>query len=290
MRKVFIILFILTGIGFGWQVKKNLSTPADVLPKAEDKTEVKSDSLLSEIKKQIFTPGPLKSGGEQGFTLTRAGTINNTNLERKKQGLPELKENFLLDKAAQAKLKDMFQGQYFEHISPGGLGPSDFVKTAGYEYLAVGENLALGNYKGDADLVLAWMNSPGHKANILNTQFKEIGVAVGKGVYEGKETWLAVQEFGRPLSDCPSVNSETKTKIDSYRAELNILEQQIGEKKEQLEQNSGSENPEAITKYNAEVINFNSLVKIYNNKIDLLKQLINSYNSEIGAYNQCLGQ
>src|SRR6185369_15716694 len=118
-------------------------------------------------------------------------------------GLPALKENALLDKAAKKKLDDMFAQQYFEHINPQGKGPSDLAKSVGYDYIAIGENLALGNFKNDAELVQAWMDSPGHRANILNKQYTEIGVAVGQGTYEGKKTWLAVQEFGRPTSSCP---------------------------------------------------------------------------------------
>ena len=61
----------------------------------------------------------------------------------------------------------------------------------------------------------AWMNSPGHRANILNPHFQEIGVAVGKGMYEGHETWIAVQSFGMPLSACPASDANLKIKIDA---------------------------------------------------------------------------
>ena len=70
----------------------------------------------------------------------------------------------------------------------------------------------MGNFKNDQDLVSAWLNSPGHRANILNTRFTEIGTAVLKGFYEGREVWMAVQEFGLPLSSCP--NPDSKVKIE----------------------------------------------------------------------------
>ena len=57
------------------------------------------------------------------------------------------------------------------------------------------------------------MASPGHRANILNSRFIDIGVAVKEGEYQGKETWLAVQEFGEPLSDCPSPSTDLRFQL-----------------------------------------------------------------------------
>ncbi|MCX6797106.1 MAG: CAP domain-containing protein [Candidatus Doudnabacteria bacterium] len=250
--------------------------------------DLKSQPVISEMQKQVITSGPLRGTVDRADAyLTRTGVIIYTNQQRQNQGLSSLKENQILNQAAQAKVKDMFQGQYFEHISPIGRGPADLAKDAGYEYIMIGENLALGNYKNDQDLVQAWMNSPGHRANILNNKYTEIGVAVGKGMFEGKQTWLAVQEFGRPLSDCPQVDESLKAQIDSQKSEIQNLESQLKTIKAFLDQNEPSTKKE-VEDYNKQVADYNALVKIYNNKIDVLKQTTDRYNLQVRAYNECL--
>ena len=246
---------------------------------------------LADIKKEVSTPGGLRSKVQKnGETfLTRAGTINETNKQRQKEGLGGLKENNNLNQAAQKKLKDMFDLQYFEHVSPSGAGPADLAKDVNYEFIAVGENLALGNYKNDFGLVDAWMNSPGHRANILNSKFTEIGVAVGKGIFEGQETWLAVQEFGKPASSCPQVNSSLKYQIQSLKTELDTLEIQVGALKSAMEDaGKNLKSQEDYNNYNKKVADYNSVVRIYNNKLDNMKALTEQYNKQVNAYNACL--
>jgi hypothetical protein len=181
----------------------------------------------------------------------------------------------------------MFNKQYFEHVSPSGKGPGDLADRVRYEYIAIGENLALGNFKDDQALVEAWMNSPGHRANILNAKYAEIGVAVGKGNYEGKTVWMAVQEFGRPSSACPQVNLGLKDQIQSYKSELAGLENEVKQQKSALE-SLDPKNKADYDYYNQKVGDYNNLVQIYNNKLDVLKSLIENYNSQVNTYNQCL--
>jgi len=124
------------------------------------------------------------------------------------------------------QLDDIFEKQYFAHISPEGLGPSDLAEKSGYEYIMIAENLALGNFKDDNTLVNAWMDSPGHRANILNNRYTEIGVAVGKGFFSesnennkeeiATEVWIAVQEFGLPLSSCPKPEESLLNTIERF--------------------------------------------------------------------------
>src|SRR5262249_8345343 len=126
---------------------------------------------------------PLRGGdASANVTLTQAGVIKWTNIQRQENGaLPALTVNAKLNESAQLKLKDMFAKQYFEHVSPSGVGPDGLANEVGYAYASIGENLALGNFADDRALVQAWMDSPGHRANILGKSYREIGVAVGKG-------------------------------------------------------------------------------------------------------------
>src|SRR3989338_7343541 len=140
-------------------------------------------SILSQVAKEISAPTPLKIGGSSNnVVLTKEKIVAQTNIQRYNNGtLLPLITNSKLDQAALAKANDMFEKQYFEHVSPTGTGPGDFAKKYGYDYILEGENLILGNFKDEADVVQHWMDSPGHRANILNDRFVDIGVAVVKG-------------------------------------------------------------------------------------------------------------
>jgi uncharacterized protein YkwD len=171
-------------------------------------------SLADTARKEISAPPPLRSGEDSpGAVLTRSGVIAFTNEERRNNGGTALKEDVRLDAAAEKKAQDILDKQYFEHVSAEGHGPDYFVSSAGYDYIIIGENLALGNFLSDQDLVGAWMNSPGHRENILRPQFREIGVAVVRGAYEGKSAWVAVQEFGTPKGICPAADEGLKRTV-----------------------------------------------------------------------------
>lgn len=97
-----------------------------------------------------------------------------TNVERAKAGCGAVRVDSRLAAAAQAHSRDMVDRDYFSHTSPDGKGPGDRASAAGYQRWS-GENIAAG-YPTPAAVVQGWMNSPGHKANILNCQSKATGV------------------------------------------------------------------------------------------------------------------
>ncbi len=119
-----------------------------------------------------------------------------TNNGRTSVNLQPLTYNKTLELAAKHKVDDMIARQYFAHTSPGGKQPWDWIREAGYNYEYAGENLAI-NFSDSVDVYQAWMNSPGHRANILNKNFTEIGVATAKTIVDGKESVLVVEMFGR---------------------------------------------------------------------------------------------
>ncbi|MBI3485340.1 hypothetical protein HY025_00175 [Candidatus Daviesbacteria bacterium] len=134
--------------------------------------------------------------------------INDTNEQRAKLNLPALKENALLDAAAAAKAQNMFTEDYWAHYSPSGKDPWGFILSAGYKFSYAGENLAR-NFYTSSDVVNAWMESPTHKENIVNSRYSEIGMAVADGVLKGQKTTLVVQMFGTPfeaVATKPTVN------------------------------------------------------------------------------------
>ncbi|MEC0178483.1 CAP domain-containing protein [Paenibacillus favisporus] len=115
-----------------------------------------------------------------------AQVIKLVNQERAKAGLGALKENTKLSGMAMDKAKDMYSNNYFDHNSPTYGSPFDMMKKYGISYSYAGENIAKGQ-KDPADVMNAWMNSEGHRANILNSHYTTIGVAYYNGVW--------VQEF-----------------------------------------------------------------------------------------------
>ncbi len=242
-------------------------------------------NFLKKVPEPESLPGPLRGPLDFAETnLTVDGVVSETNKHREELGRNPLHINKKLNLAAQAKLDDMFRQQYFEHESPDGKRPADVIKAAGYEYIVVGENLALGNYKNDELLVQAWMDSPGHRANIIDVKFSEIGVAVGKGTYQGREVWLAVQEFGSPLSNCPAPGANQKAQIEQNRNTISKLESELATEKKRID--SGyyvrqEDYNEAVAAYNEKAIRLNKL-------IDDTKDLVGEYNDGVSDFNECL--
>jgi hypothetical protein len=95
------------------------------------------------------------------------------------------------------KGEDMVTKGYFAHNSPEGVTPWHWFQEAGYSFLYAGENLAI-NFTDAEDVEQAWLNSPKHRANILNASFQEIGIATVPGTYNDSPTIYIVQMFGTP--------------------------------------------------------------------------------------------
>ena len=111
----------------------------------------------------------------------------------------ELVVSDVLTAAAQMKANDMAAKGYFSHIGPLGEEPWSWFNRAGYKYDYAGENLAV-DFTESADVTTGWINSATHKANLLNKNFTEIGVATADGMFEGHKTTFVVQFFGTPIS------------------------------------------------------------------------------------------
>jgi len=126
-----------------------------------------------------------------------ATVIDMTNQERSNLDQVPLVRNAALDAAAQLKAEDMAKNEYFAHFSPAGVSPWYWFKEMGYTYAYAGENLAI-YFTDSAELVDAWMKSPTHRENIVNSRYTETGVGTAKGTYEGYETVYVVQFFGSP--------------------------------------------------------------------------------------------
>ncbi|MEH7384898.1 CAP domain-containing protein [Bacillus sp. JJ1521] len=117
-------------------------------------------------------PAPAPTAGVSNFERQ---VIDLTNAQRKKNGLPALQSDAALGKVAKTKANDMQQKNYFSHTSPTYGSPFDMMRDMGVSYKTAGENIAKGQASPEA-VVNAWMNSEGHRKNILNPNFTHIGV------------------------------------------------------------------------------------------------------------------
>ncbi len=113
------------------------------------------------------------------------------NVERSKAGLQPVTLNSKLSQAAQNHTNDMISKGYFSHTSPSGSTMTSRVNAVGYTYSTIGENIAAGGSTASATMT-QWMNSPGHKANILNPKFRELGVGYGPSNDQYRYYWTQV--------------------------------------------------------------------------------------------------
>ncbi len=252
--------------------------------KVQDLGLLPNVQLAVSEQKKISAPPPLRAEKESPKAyLTRKGVFDLTNEEREKDGQKPLKENSKLDAAAEKKASDILAKQYFDHVNPDGKGPDYFVSSAGYDYIIIGENLALGNFADDQALIDAWMASPGHRENILQPKFREIGIAVIKGTYEGKPAWVAVQEFGTPLSVCDAPDADLKKDIEKNQSKIEEMAQDLSTQK--LEMKNVSPRDPA---YNQMADDYNMKVEKYNSLIVDTKKMVKKYNSQVQGYKDCM--
>ncbi len=124
---------------------------------------------------------PVRADRRSSVTFDARHVVALTNESRRQAGLPPVTVDERLTAAARAKLFDMLKQDYFAHRTPDGRQPWAFMQAAGYRFQMAAENLAKG-YDDEPELQRAWMKSRGHRANILNPHFTEIGVADANGI------------------------------------------------------------------------------------------------------------
>ena len=143
--------------------------------------------------------------------ITKSALKNFVNQTRQSIGLQPLLENEKLNQAAQLKAENMVQNNYFNHTSPTGVTPWFWFLRAGYKYKYAGENLAIGFFDSQ-EVYNAWLNSPSHKANIVNPNYTEVGTAVVGGFGQSNNAIVVVQEFGSQLPAEATAVKNTNTK------------------------------------------------------------------------------
>jgi len=273
---IVVILSILTG-GVAWRLYPdtfNNVVRSDV-----------SNSLLEVFQRGVDAPGALVAKVESNRShLTVLGVFTGTNSERENNGEKPLLLDQKLNTVAELRMKDMFEKEYFEHVSPIGESASTVADDTKYEYVTIGENIALGNFEDTAVLVKAWMDSPGHRANILRPTYTHIGIAVAKGTYLGRSTWIAVQIFSKPLSECSIIDKTLKASIENQNQSIDSLKKQATDLEAQMQQ---LRDEKKWDEHNQKVSEYNELAKTINDAVTSLKADIANYNMQVRAFNAC---
>lgn len=131
--------------------------------------------------------------------LSGSAIISISNGERTARGLTLLAGNSALNRSAAMKAEDMCAKGYWAHTSPNGTTGWTFMSKAGYAYTKAGENLAK-DFSSDSGVVVGWMASASHQANILNGAFQDTGVAVLPCLFQGEQTTIVVAHYGATYS------------------------------------------------------------------------------------------
>lgn len=152
--------------------------------------------------------------------VSRSVILTLTNKQRSESGIAILRENPKLNQAAYLKAKDMLDYDYFAHTSPSGKTPWYWLDLVGYNYQYAGENLAI-DFLDSQELFQAWYASSTHRANIINPKFKDIGIAILKGEFRGRETTVVVQYFGTEMP-VQTVQAKTPTVISTNPSQTTI--------------------------------------------------------------------
>ncbi|MGN7165995.1 CAP domain-containing protein [Paenibacillus cellulositrophicus] len=162
-----------TGTPTGTPAGTPTGTPANQAPAGTPKNQAPSAGTGNQAPSGTNNQQTSASGDASAYAQQVLDLVNQ---ERSKAGLGALSMDSKLSNMAMAKAKDMYDNKYFDHNSPTHGSPFDMMKEYGITYNSAGENIANGQ-TSPQQVMQDWMNSPGHKANILNKSYTHIGIA-----------------------------------------------------------------------------------------------------------------
>ena len=196
MKAIFLIGCALLSLG---ELFASPAIARELCPKITN-TKLQVQSQIQPQVQGVQTKGENKNRRRRN---QNSGTVNFesellrlTNLERNKQGLASLTLSSQLTKSARVHATDMATNGYFSHTGLNGSTPWDRAKANGYTYSFIGENIAAGSPTPEGT-INQWMNSPGHRRNILNPNFREIGFGYANAPNSSYQHYW-VQVFGTP--------------------------------------------------------------------------------------------
>lgn len=204
MKKKILILSLFISLIFSTAVFAQdlvyIVKPGDTLWKIAVANQTGLSELIAK-NPQLANPNLIYPGNKVNIPnmndtkAAEAEVIRLVNVQRSQNGLPPLAANWQVGRIARYKSQDMINKHYFSHISPTYGSPFNMMENFGINFSAAGENIAMGQ-RTPAEVVNAWMNSPGHRANILNTSYTQLGVGLAK---DSNGTCYWTQMFIKPM-------------------------------------------------------------------------------------------
>lgn len=196
---IFLFVFMFSVSVFA-QSQTYIVKSGDTMWKIASKYQVGTSEIIA-ANPQVKNPALIYPG--QKLTIPSLDAVKAqenevirlVNVERAKAGLQALTQNWQLSRVARYKSQDMIDKGYFAHNSPTYGSPFRMMESFGIKYSAAGENIAMGQ-QSPAQVMNAWMNSPGHRNNIMSPSFTQIGVGLAKDK-NGRMYWT--QMFIKPL-------------------------------------------------------------------------------------------
>jgi uncharacterized YkwD family protein/spore coat assembly protein SafA len=188
--KSFSLMLLVVALAFGFSSQASAAgtytvKSGDTMWKIASKYQVGVSELIKanpNVKNanMIYPGQSLNIPSGSAYQSMESEVVTLVNKERAKYGLKPLAANWEVARVARYKSEDMRDKNYFSHTSPTYGSPFDMLKSFGIQYSYAGENIAAGQTTAQS-VVTAWMNSEGHRKNILSSNFKEIGVGYAKG-------------------------------------------------------------------------------------------------------------
>ncbi len=180
-----VVLFVQSPQATYAQTDTYIVKSGDTLWKISKKYQIGLSEIIN-ANSQFSNPDLIYPGDrvtiplKPGVKSVEQQVIDLTNQERAKQGLPALKANWQLSRVARYKSRDMRDKNYFSHTSPTYGSPFDMMKAFNVSYRRAAENIAAGQ-RTPEQVVNGWMNSAGHRKNILDPNLRQIGVGYAEG-------------------------------------------------------------------------------------------------------------
>lgn len=278
-----------------FQLLPNLSLAGDATPLEIELTAInQEDESIQNDKTLLDTSGENASQKKLLHNYDEFSEINSKNIlsiinkERNERGLRSLAFDYELNISAQKKSQDMLSNAYFAHTRLDGKPFTYFIDYAGYDYIKTSENLARGNFTTSSEIVEAWMNSIGHRQNILDSTMVDTGIGIVFGEYKGSDTYFITQHFGRPRGTCPIIEKylEPEIRINNLKgkalyAEIKTLQKTIDE----ILNNNPSEQDRLQVKELEKSLD--TKITEYNSIVDSVQSLTLIYNTQVKAFNEC---
>ncbi len=205
------------------------------------------------------------------------------NQTREEHNLSPLEVDTKLVQSALFKAEHILKEDYFAHTSPGGVSPWYWFKKSNYNYQYAGENLAI-DFTDSRSLHRALLNSPTHRANILNPNYTEMGIAVVTGEFEGRDTAVAVQHFGNEfqLAQAPATQPEQQISAEPEKEfPTSTTMEELKQKQLAAERKTEKEEIAAPQQVNPEVEQ--EIFAVVQQKIDEFQDIASKLQTDRGA-------